>query len=318
MINPVWLIEDFDPDDSRIKLIEIVRKHNIDCQVVKYLPFESGSYNLIPDNSDQCVIFQGSLNLARQLRREKKWIPGVWCNLDNFKRSMYYPYFGEYLLNRDYNFIPVFDLKRRKDELYHKFGWRGCLFICPDSGFKTFSGKVVKFEEFDADYEWMKEFSNRDSMALISTPKYMSTEYRFVICNKKVITGSVYRKSENLEYNPLNLSHGRDIDAFNYAQARCSIDWEPDPIYIMDVCNLSSARYRHPKFEIIELNSFSCSGLYACDLDIVVEKATELAIKENEEYRDDEVSKLCAEAGKKALKQIFAVESMSEPKTEPK
>jgi hypothetical protein len=282
-MKPIWLIEDFDPDDSRIKLMDTVKKHGLQCSVIKYLPFESGNYDEIPNEYNQCVIFQGSLNLARQLRREKKWIPGVWCNLDNFKCSMYYPYFGKYLLNSDYFFIPVFELKRRKKELYTKFGLDNCLYIRPDSGFKTFTGKAVNFEEFDTDYEWMTEFSDRNSLSLVASPKKICAEYRFVICNKKVITGSTYRKTDKIEHCNIGInSHGDAREAWFYAQSRCTIDWEPDSVYVMDICKVRGDLFY--EFKILELNSFSCSGLYSCDLDIIVEKVSDLAVKEMESY----------------------------------
>lgn len=284
IMKPIWLIEDFDPDDSRIKLIESVRNHGFECSTVKYIPFESGKYDDIPDDEDQCVIFQGSLNLARQLRREKTWVPGVYCNLEKFKCSTYYPYFGEHMLNSDYFFIPVSDLKRRKKELYSKLGLWDTLYIRPDSGFKTFTGKAVKIEEFDSDFEWMKEFSDPNSLALVASPKYICAEYRFVVCNKKVITGSSYRKTDKIERYKVEPTHGNGRDAWIYAQARCDIEWEPESVYVMDICQVNQ-RDEYPRFKVLELNSFSCSGLYACDLDIIVDNVSKLALKENEESK---------------------------------
>lgn len=279
-MQPIWLIEDFDPDDSRLPLIEEVKRQGLRCEVIKYLPFESGSYDLIEDSPNSCVIFQGSLNLARQLRREKKWVPGVWCDLDNFRCRTYYPYFGEHLLNSDYFFIPVFDLKRRKNELYDMLGIDDCLFIRPDSGFKTFAGRVVRYDEFNSDYEFMSEYSDRDALAVISSPKPIDAEFRFVICKKKVVTGCIYKSDGELVTNN---SENEQLDllyALKYAENVAKTEWEPEPIYVMDIC-LSNDEYK-----LLEINSFSCSGLYGCQLAEVVKAASDLAVEINKEENE--------------------------------
>ena len=284
--KPIWLIEDFDEDNSRLSLIEEVRRQGMQCEVIcpicySYLPYLSTklpSGKRICDlfENDACVIFQGSLNLARQLQREKSWIPGVWCSLHNFKCSVYYPYFAKFLLNSEYFFVPVADLLRRKDELYRRFAVDTCLFVRPDSGFKTFTGRPIPYEEFSSDYEWMVEFSDPDSLALISNPKPIDAEYRFVVAERKVIAGSTYRIDGDLKYIPVDLKSDRDRGAWEFLDSVFEEKeiWTPDPVFVVDVC-ISNDNYY-----ILELNSFSCSGLYACDLQAVVKSASDLAVKE--------------------------------------
>lgn len=289
-MKPIWLIEDFDPDDSRTTLIEEVKQQGFQCEVIKYIPFESGSYDAIPNSSEQCVIFQGSLNLGRQLRREKSWIPGVWCSLENFECTAYYPHYAQYLLNDQYFFIPVKDLYRRKDELYKLLGIDDTLFIRPNSGFKTFTGRAIPREEFDSDYEWMVEFSGENALALVARPKPIEMEYRFIVAdemdlgetvkfgdpnNKAVLAGSAYRKEGGL-WTAWDNNSSQDRSAWEYLDSllsRKSITWFPDPVFTVDVC-LSGG-----KFWILELNSFSCSGLYACDLHRIVKGVSAMAVK---------------------------------------
>jgi hypothetical protein len=42
------------------------------------------------------------------------------------------------------------------------------------------------------------------------------------------------------------------------------VSWRPDPVFLMDICAAEGRLY------VLELNSFSCSGLYACDPEAVV------------------------------------------------
>jgi len=283
-IRPKWLIEDFDPDDSRVALIEEVKRQGLQCEVVCYIPFESGDYNMFPDSYDQCVVFQGSLNLARQLR-SKRWVPGVWCDLKQFKCSTYYPYFGKFLLNQDYFFVPVFELRRRKDNLYQHLGLDDTIFIRPDSGFKTFTGKLVERRHFDADLEWMEEFSDKDSLAVVSTPKVIQEEYRLIVCKRQVVTGSVYRQDSDRKYVSLDDINAKMAAEITDFACRCcdEADWEPERIFVMDICLVGGSSCVADNLRIMELNSFSCSGLYACNLERVVSVASSLA---SEEYMD--------------------------------
>lgn len=269
-MQPTWLIEDFDPDDCRAALVEEVKRQGLPYEVLKYVPFESGHYDSIPN--DACVVFQGSLNLGRQLRREKKWVPGVWCDLPKFRCQAYYPYFAKYLLNDDFYFLPVSDLKRRKDDLYNKFAVDDCLFIRPDSGFKTFTGRAVPREEFDSDYDWMAEFSDPESLAVIASPKSIQEEWRLVVTKRRydgIIGGSRYRQNGVISHQNIDAT-----DVVQFVSECLRVDYEPDPVFVMDVCWSNGNLY------LLELNSFSCSGLYACPLKQVVKTASELAIEE--------------------------------------
>jgi hypothetical protein len=49
------------------------------------------------------------------------------------------------------------------------------------------------------------------------------------------------------------------------------VRWRPDPIFMMDLCEADGNLW------LVELNGFSCSWLYACDLAAVVAKASRLA-----------------------------------------
>jgi hypothetical protein len=49
--------------------------------------------------------------------------------------------------------------------------------------------------------------------------------------------------------------------------------WQPDPIFMLDVCESAGQLW------LVELNGFSCSWLYECDLSAVVARASELAAR---------------------------------------
>ena len=51
------------------------------------------------------------------------------------------------------------------------------------------------------------------------------------------------------------------------------VRWRPDPIFMLDVCESEGRLW------LVELNSFSGSWLYQCDLEVVVAEASRLAAR---------------------------------------
>ncbi len=266
MTDVKWLVENDVFDEDLGPLVDEIKWQGMEVVEIKYVPFESGTYDHFED--DDCVICYGSLNLIKQLQRQKPWVPGSWCNFKNFECTTYYAHFGKYLLNDRYIMMPLAEVKRRKDELYEKYDGNN-IFIRPSTGFKTFSGKVVYLENFDNDFTWFDEFAKPESIAVVSKPHKIDAEYRFFVDNKSVIAGSSYRINGKLNFNAMV-----DENAKSLAAKIVKENWEPDPLYAIDICSC------YGQYFLMEINSFSCSGLYHCDVKPIVKAASEQAIKE--------------------------------------
>jgi len=274
-----WVIEGevFEHNIDALKA-ELTRQE-VPFELVKYLPLENGKYkNPNGVASDGCVLFYGSLNLMRQLLREKAWVPCGWCTLKNFECSTYYTYFGKFLLNQDYLMMPAVELLRQKEFVYEKMGIDNCVFVRPSSGFKEFAGDVVSFEEMNKNALGFGFYhENPELMTVVTTPKVITKEWRFVVAKKKVITGSQYRLGKDVEPEVVKTT----CDAAVYAQSIVdAVEWEPDPIYTLDVCESDG------KLFLLELNAFSTSGLYDCDLATIVGVASVMAEDEWKECNE--------------------------------
>ena len=128
MNNPSWLIEKYIFDENVNKFKDVFKKLNVKYKIFEYHPFmEIDCSSLF--NDDDCVIFYGSLNLARDLRKKSKWVPGVWGDLNKLKCTTYYNYLGEFLLNSDYIMLPYGELLRRKEFLFKKCTIRDYILI---------------------------------------------------------------------------------------------------------------------------------------------------------------------------------------------
>jgi hypothetical protein len=278
-MTPKWIVENDVFDEDLGPLVDEIKRQGMEVVEIKYVPFESGSYDHFKDND--CVIFYGSLNLMRQLQRQKPWVPGGWCNFQNFECTTYYAHFGKYLLNDRYIMMPLAEVKRRKDELYHPplSSEFHPIFIRPSSGFKTFTGKVVLEKDFEKDFEWFDEFATPESIVVIADPWDIKAEYRFFVANKQVIASSSYRIDGKLNYDALVPDGARDLAIKIAAE-----EWEPDPLYVIDIC-CHEGRLGDG-FYLMEINSFSCSGLYHCDIKPIVEYASKQAKSEWENTKN--------------------------------
>jgi hypothetical protein len=272
MQNPKWLIEDFDSDNRFADLAAEAERQGCDVRVEKYIPFEGGELDYFSD--DDIVLTQTSINLALQIQKQTNWKPGPWLTAEHYECTHYYPILqsaGIPLLNGDC----LFGRRRMVEEhigmLVKEFGeaQSGRIFIRPSSGLKPFTGMVFIYREphWSNDWQWVTMGTTEDDILLIAKPfdhnDRVINEWRFIAAEGEIIAGSHYMNSD---YTSPVLDEAREM-AIETAKV-----YQPDPMYTVDVCKTADG-----KFHIMELNSFSCAGLYGCDLKPVVERAIEIA-----------------------------------------
>ncbi len=260
--------------ESTERMTDALKRQNIDHKVVEYVPYSGSTEYLKSFSPDDCVIFQGSLQFAAQIRREAKWIPGVFFNSVRYNCTHYYPALGEYLLNENYMMLPYGELKRRKEYLYEHLGTDRTIFLRPNVGDKLFTGKLVFKENYEKDVE-MLGFYDVPSEALVvaAEPQNLNAEWRFVVTEDGVVAGSQYRKG---------IQVWRDAaypqEAFDLA-GEIAKKYKPDGAWVVDICLTKSGRYR-----LMEVGCFSCCGLYECNRDAVVAAVSAAALKEWQSY----------------------------------
>lgn len=276
-----WLLEKDVFDEGLDDLYNSISEKGMEVKRIQYVPFDhKKSYSVFSD--EDCVIFYGSLNLAKVIQREVPWVPGVYYNVDNFKCSTYYNYFGKYHINGDYMMLPFKDLNRMKDFLFSILGINDSIFIRPDSGSKQFTGKVVNLEDWDRDMNLLGFYNIPDNeIVVISSPKNIIDEYRFVVIGDEIIAGSHY--NHNGKHTEERIDASSNHKSICYAKTVLSdVKWRPDKVFVLDVCKTNSG------YHILEIGCFSCAGMYKCDKNIIVERVSEIALKEWNEYNDIE------------------------------
>lgn len=272
----VWLFEKdlWQEENDAMKLA--VEKAGYSWREIEYVPFSEPDYSNIEADHEICI-FYGSLNLARKLRPH---VSGVYCDLPKFECTNYYSYAGEYLLNEGYIMIPFGELERKYSQIFEYFYPSCCsgpdgteLFIRPSSGFKLFTGQLISFDEFERDFQRLN-YSPVDSnkIVILSRPLSISKEWRVVIVDGKAVTSSVYKDRGYAISSP---THPEDMDVLHKFAEMIAKEYSPEPIFCVDIGVCKNQN----KLKLIEINSFSCSGLYKCDKDIIVKAVSEEALR---------------------------------------
>ena len=233
--------------------------------------------------ADDCVIYYGSIGLAKEIEKVNQWTPNTYTNSKYYDCSNYYPAFGNYLLNQDYLMIPKGDVIRQKEWIYYLEGEKNEVFIRPERGGKTFTGKSISKENLE-DHINSLNINDKD-LCVISSPKEVYKEWRFLVVDGKIITGSQYRErkwdGKTAEYVSRdvqdNVEQNMSVHQKAYDKAEeilANTNFQCDRAWTLDICE------HRGDFYMMEIGGFSCAGLYKMDLEKIVAKISEIAAED--------------------------------------
>lgn len=273
-MNVGWLIDAGMFEGYRDELVAAIRNQGHDAKLIQAPspPFrwdDVGCSYRDTFPKDACVISHGDIELVTRIHQERRWTPGAFCSVENFACSSYVCWYGKYLLNRDYVMLPFGELDRNQNFLFDSFGRNDQIFIRPESPLKLFTGQIATRQTFAADLEFMGFYEfPASSLVVVSSPKTILNEWRFVVANGKVAAGCQYKKGDDLDYQP-----EYDGKAFDLAKSIASIDYEPDPVWVMDICKTSDDTNH-----LLEIGGFSFADLYACNMADIVSAVSAAAM----------------------------------------
>ena len=269
MVKVNWLVDEllseraYETGYPSIAEVAVERGHGV--YKTRYVPFSSDLDDNIPFPEHSCVVTHGTVQFCKQVERKygRSWCPAMYFNSNVKLFSKFAAYIGADLLNSDFYILPYGEFIRRKSCCGESF------FIKPESGLKEFVGQVIHEDSFEDDLSKLSPYNkiDPDCLCVISTPKEILAEFRYIICNKEVITGSEYRWHDVLDVR-------RDTHPVCDAMAKkiAEADWQADTVYVCDVALLVGGVAK-----VIELNAFSSSGLYACDTYKIVDAVSKAA-----------------------------------------
>jgi hypothetical protein len=275
-----WLIEDGIFEDNIDSIKDALSSQNIECKFCRYFPFDDNSTFLNLFKEDDCVVVYGSLQFAAKVKRNARWVPGVYGSLNKYECLYYYPRFHRYLLNEDYAMLPYGDLLNKKSWILESFGISNSVFVRPSGGSKSFTGTVINSETWVRDVEKLGFYDvSPETLVVVSSPKNIKNEWRLVIGEGRIIAYSQYKSEVGAKY-ATEISDDALIFAHDVLR---ETEFSPDPVWILDICETKDGI---PK--VLEIGVFSCAGLYACDKNEVVREVSAIALKEWTEYKEIE------------------------------
>jgi hypothetical protein len=211
----------------------------------------------------------GPMSICHKVNQTRpEWIPGYYRDLDRLKCSDYIPYTSRLLLNHNYFFLPLKDIPNQYKNIKRNF----CIlddriFIRPNKCNKVFSGQTISTQNLEWEIKVLQDTYKVDDteLCLVSENRasLIDFEFRFVVVDGKVVAGSMYKPEEKT----VKYRH----PAFQFAQ-KCADLYLPENVFTLDICELKSGDYK-----LVELNSFSCAGLYKCDYEDVIKSVSRQA-----------------------------------------
>jgi hypothetical protein len=268
-MHPTWLVE---ADVFKVEseaLLAALRRHGFPVQVVRPAALhrlaELGGLAL---DEPACVLFHGTWPVLRHLQLHSRWTPAGWHHLANLDCVGYYPHFGRFLLNQRYAMLPGVEAVRQQDWLFALFGRDDEVFVRPTGSTKLFTGRCIPRDDFATALAPARY--DPATLVVIAAPRVLQCEWRLVVAGDEVLAGCQYALGGEARF-----ATDCPDSVAQFAQAMlAAVPWRPDPIFMMDLGESDGQLY------LLELNSFSCSGLYVCELDRVVAVAGELARRE--------------------------------------
>jgi hypothetical protein len=267
-MKPIWIVENFVGENGYETLIEEVRKSGCECIVLDIRNHFELRPNLI--DPDKCYVFQGSIQMFRKIKSEHPLAcPLGWMTDDNYLCTNYYPIFQKHLFNDWHMFTSMAGLKSNKWNIYKVFGKETIVHLRPNGGDKTFSGQLIDLQDFDTCFSASRCSAKDTDIAVVTTPKNILWEGRYIVNeNREIIAQSTYMYRGNRTYIP-----NCPEKATKLVHQILEIGYHPDPIYAVDVCEDNDNN-----FWLMEFNSFTSAGTYACNKQKIVEKVNEMAL----------------------------------------
>lgn len=265
-----WIVENMTHESSYDELIKEIKRLGHPIKVLTK-GYKHSDLDEFRDGSKNPIIFLGSIEMTEIIKKEllPTCFPVAFCTFENYLCSKYMSYFGKYLFNDRYAMVSLAELQRQKFFYYGVFGKEALLFVRPDSGQKPFQAQLVDLLDIDRFTEREKERSHQT--VVVSSPKTIRGEWRFVVSkDQEIIAMSTYQYQGQITKIP-----SAPPAAIELVKEILKVGYYPDTIFCIDICEDNDGNYW-----LLELNSFSSAGLYACNKEKIVTRVSDIVERE--------------------------------------
>ncbi len=243
-----WYLEkDFASTDD---LVVVLKKHGIEHEVLSIIEtVKIKPYTVQHNRNDVCY---GSFKFM--------YLTYGTFDFHQFEYLSYMDAIHEFLLN-DRHLLTTLPYLVTHAEYAIELWSQEELFLKPDSGLKPFDAQIIHIDDvnkFVRHRHTQDVMKDHDLIFICPARNDIKEEYRFVIIDNMVVTGSQYKPTIAYTYNGFAAMYAGVI-------ALRLKDTIKRRAYTIDVALLDNDELR-----VVEVNSFNCAGLYKCDLDLIV------------------------------------------------
>lgn len=262
-----WIVENFTNESSYSEIVNEIKQQGMN---VKEIRRDYKHSDLDEFRNGQCVIFLGSIEMTEIVRSQlPNCYPVAFCNQKNYLCSKYMSHFGKYLFNDKYAIVSLSEFYRQKFFYYGIFGKEALIFIRPDSGQKPFQAQLIDMIDIDRFFNRHEDIKHE--LVVLSTPKHIRGEFRFIVTKyKEIIGASTYQYQGQVTKIP-----SVPMGATELVKELLNIEYYPDSVFCIDICETNDG-----EFFLMELNSFSSAGLYASKKDLIIKRVSEISEEE--------------------------------------
>lgn len=261
-----WLVDQYMVDHNEQDVVGILRAEGFEVHVRSFSRTERVP-PLSPFAPNDCVVLYGSLQFVAK-HRALPIVPGAYWQDKAMQHTTYSNVIPSHLLLNEEHVLATLGDVRRRFGFYTKALGSDGVFIRPNSGNKVFAGSVVRsVDELSA---LQKTFASADDTVVVVAPlQSILAEYRLMVVNGEVITGSQYQKN-----GEVHLDRRVPTDVWNVARQVADLSNAIDVAYVCDVASTPKG----PK--VVELNALSTSGWYLADIPALAHAVSAAAVLE--------------------------------------
>ena len=256
-LNVSWVIENITKESSLRELADAVKNEGGDLFEINGDYTAQTVEDLRRYSLNKPTIFDGSINMAELVGRD---VPSVSIigTPANYLCSHYYPICTGLLFNDRYVMISANEIVHHPAVTdFAKDGW---IFARPNGGQKEFRAGLFELGRVAA----LQSYG--PMLVIVSSPKNISGEWRFICGDNGIIAFSSYRIKGKPILEPTAPKGA--VQMCESVLAR----YKPDKLFAVDVCADNDGA-----FWLLELNQFTGAGLYACDKPAIVRAVERLA-----------------------------------------
>jgi len=237
-------------------LIDLIKRHKFEYDIVKYRPFLNEIVALPVENDgeqQEDVIYKtdrknvfcfGAVSMAKAATKYG-WNPGSMMN-KNHDYEVYGKAFGfENMLNGEGHVINFIDKIPIDNFLF---------FARPTRDTKVFSGQIFTQDSWKEYVAAVRHISD-ETKILISPLKQIQQEVRCWVIGGKIVTASSYKIGTRVVYT------NYDDETFFTDFAQKMIDvYQPAEAFVIDIA------LANDKLSVIEINNINSAGFYDCNM----------------------------------------------------